>query len=96
MTVLMCVLGWAIVAFVLWGMWRGLKAFENHAQDKYAHPFLLSAIGMMAVAVAGVLAFAGTYWYYSALREHGDPLDGQILVVAAGCVLVALVIYGIM
>lgn len=90
MLVLKIIGGLLILALVLFS----LLIFDEHCDEKFEHRFFkFSSFVILAVSV-GVIQI-GKMWYESSLESGSDTLNGLVLMIVGGLILLGVVLYNL-
>ena len=71
-------------------IFAALKAFHAHCQDKFGYSFL-STGAFLATACSLAFLLGGHAWRESALKSHGDALNGLVIMIIGGLIVATLV-----
>lgn len=87
MLVIKCLLAIALVGLLFFALVR----FNEHCSSRFGHQFFTREIFVWIVVAQG-LFIVGGLWWQSALKQHGDTLNGMIIV-AGGALAVGWIVY---
>ena len=65
---------------------------NDYTQQKYQYDFF-NVVNFSLIATGYTLGYLGYHWYSTALEQAGDPLNGQLLMVFGGILVVAAFYY---
>jgi hypothetical protein len=80
---------------VLFLVWVALLAFDNHVEGKFGHRFFTKAT-FIAIVVSCVMIAGGYHWHQAALKSHGDPLNGWVVVGIGAVILIGIAIANVL
>lgn len=86
----MLILKIALMVAVFAGIVTGIKRFNTHCFYKFGHEFFTwSAYWRTVIGLC--LIVAGLFWWNAAARQHGDTLNGLVVIAAGIAVLISLI-----
>ncbi|MDX3905613.1 MAG: hypothetical protein QHC78_07985 [Pigmentiphaga sp.] len=68
-----------------------LIAFDEHVQEKFGHRFFTKAT-FIAIVASCLMIAGGYHWHLSALKSHGDPLNGWVVLGIGAVILIGIAI----
>lgn len=80
--------------FVLFSFLLAITIFDEYCDDKFEHRFFNIKSFIILIVIVAMLII-GDNWYENALRDHGDSLNGLVLMGLGGLILLGLVIYNL-
>ncbi|MDN7179202.1 hypothetical protein M0D69_14530 [Caballeronia sp. SEWSISQ10-4 2] len=86
----MLILKLVIVTSALVGILKGFNWFNNHCYRKFGHAFFTRQAFWRAAVGFNLMMF-GAYWYDAAARQHGDTLNGLVLIAVGFAIAIWLV-----
>lgn len=79
------------VLAALFLFWCALIAFDEHVEGKFGHRFFTKAT-FITIVVSCLMIAGGYQWHLSALKSHGDSLNGWVVLGIGAVVLIGIAI----